>query len=213
MKEKYLALIRDKRFLGALLAVTFAYVTFFTFLRNPLLEENTASLLGLRYPGLFFLWQMLVGLALMCGTLAVYHAYGCPKPLRTIGKAFAWIGPPCQAIIYFVHGEIVEEEFVYPGITYPVHFTASIVLIVAILFSVGIAFFLARRRARRFNALLGAIGAVAAAMLAIFFTIGKSGLFESAPLLAVLLMLFLVHCTPWFRLPEEAAGKKTEGKQ
>ena len=210
MKDKYLALIRDKRFLGALLAVTFAYVTFFTFLRNPLLEENTSSLIGLRYPKMFFLWQLLVGLALMYGTLALYHAYDCPKPLRTIGKAVAWTGPPCQVIIYFVHAEIAGEEILYPGATKPVHWAATVVFILGVLAGVGIAFFHARRRVRRFSILLGAIGIAAAAMLIVFFTIGKSGLFESIPLWAMLIMLFLAHCTPWFRLPEEAGEQKAE---
>ena len=201
MRQKYYAFIRDRRFLGALLAVTFAYVTCFAFLRNPLLEDNTASLIGLDYPLLFFFWQLLVGLSLVYGILAVYHIYGCPEPLRTVGKIAAWTSPPCQAIIYFVHADIENGEIVYLGVKREIHWAATIIFMLAVLLSAGIAFYGAGKKVRRFNALLIAIGAVALAMAAVFFTVGKSGLFETAPLWALLAMLFLVHCTKLFRIP------------
>ncbi|MCL2301586.1 MAG: hypothetical protein FWC27_15705 [Firmicutes bacterium] len=202
MKEKYLAFIRGRRFLGVLLAAAFAFVTGFALMRNPLLEENTASLLGLRYPKMFFLWQLLVGLAYMYGTLALYHAFDCPQPLRGVGKALAWLGVPCQAVIYFVHGEIAGGTVTYPGATKPIHWTATILLMAGILLSVGIAFFHARKQVRRFGVLLAALSAVLAGMLLVFFTIGKSGLFEAVPLWVLFILLFLANCTKPFAPPE-----------
>ena len=153
-----------------------------------------------------------MGLSVVCSALALYHAYDCPKPLRTVGKALAWAIPPCQAIIYFVHGNVIGEEVIYQGAAKPVHWTAAIVFIVAVLACVGLAFLHARTRVRRFNILLGVLAAVLVGMLAVFFTIGKSGLFESVPLWALLIMLFLAHCTPWFRETTPAYGHpSTEG--
>jgi len=159
--------IRNKWFLGSLLLAGFAFVTCYCFLENPLLEENTASLIGVRHPFLFLIWNILTGAAFFFNIMAMYRTYRCPY---RIGKG------------------------------------AAITYMVCIAASMGLLFFYARRQARRFNLLFVLVAATAAAMLTIFLTLGKSGLFEAVPVWMVYIILFLVNCTGLFTPPKKEKG-------
>jgi len=203
MRARYLAFIRDKRFLGGLLIAGFAYATFFCCLANPLLEDNTASIVGLRYPKLFFAWQVLTGAALAFNLLAMYHTYRCPKPLRTLGKGAVWTALFCQPFMYFVHGDIIDGEVVFSDATKSVHWFFSILFMVAVFASMALLFLHARGLVKRFNVLFIFVSVVVVLMLLVFFTIGKSGLFEAIPLWTVYVLLFLINCTKAFAPPEK----------
>ncbi|MCL2106971.1 MAG: hypothetical protein FWH26_07960 [Oscillospiraceae bacterium] len=203
MLEQYRSFIRNKFFLGALLIVGFVYVTVFCFLENPLLEENTASLIGLKYPALFFLWLTLTGAAFFFNSRAMYLSYGCRS---IVGRAAIWAALCALPVIFFVHGEILESgEIFYPGVSKPVHWAATIIFMLGDALSIGILFIYACKKVKRFRWLCVGIGGIVAGMLAVFFIFGKSGLFETAPIWLAYVMLFLVNCTGLFALPKETA--------
>ncbi|MDR0531108.1 MAG: hypothetical protein LBG83_03465 [Oscillospiraceae bacterium] len=194
------AFLRNKVFLGVLLAAGFAYVTFFCFLENPLLEENTASLIGVRHPALFFVWNLLTGAAFFFNCRAMYATWQCKNRL---GRIAIWAALCAVPVIYFIHGQWNGETVVFPGVTKAVHWTATIVFMVGNAAALAIGFFHARKQSPRFfNRLLALVIALVVALLVVFFTIGKSGLFEAAPIWVVYVMLFLVNCTGRRPLPE-----------
>jgi len=196
--------IRSKWFLGSLLVAGFVFVTCYCFLENPLLEENTASLVGVRHPFLFLIWNILTGAAFFFNIMAMYKIRRCPY---RIGRVAAWTALLMLPVMYIFQGKLVDGEVVFTSTVKAVHWVAAIVYMVCIAASMGLLFFYARRQARRFNLLFVLVAATAIAMLAIFLTLGKSGLFEAVPVWMVYIILFLVNCTGLFAPPRKEEGE------
>jgi len=199
--------IRHKWFLGGLLIAGFIFVTCYCFLENPLLEENTASLIGVRHPFLFLIWNILTGAAFFFNIMAMYETYRCPY---RVGKGAAWTALLMLPVMYIFQGNLVDGEVVFTSAVKAVHWVAAIVYMVSIAASMGLLFFHARRQVRRFTVLFALVAASAIGMLAIFLTLGKSGLFEAVPVWMVYIILFLVNCTSLFTQPQLLAPLQKE---
>jgi len=190
--------IRNKWFLGGLLVTGFVFVTCYCFLENPLLEENTASLIGVRHPFLFLIWNILTGAAFFFNILAMYETFCCTNHL---GKGAVWTALLTLPVMYIFQGKLVDDEVVLTGTVKAVHWVAAILYMVCIAASMGLLFFYARKQVRRFNVLFAIVAVTAIGMLTIFLTLGKSGLFEAVPVWMVYIILFLVNCTKLFSPP------------
>ena len=198
-----LGFLRNKGFLGALLILGFAYVTYFCFVGgDPWLETNTASMIGVRHPAQFFLWLLLTGAVFFFNNRAMYENYHCPNRL---GRALAWAALFAFPVVFLVNGQIINGEVVLEGIRKVIHWSATGAFIACNALAILLVFLYARRQARRFNILCAGVVAVVAGMLAILLTIGKSALFEAVPIWAAYIMLFLVNCTGLFPLPAPSA--------
>jgi len=199
------AFLRNKIFLGSLLAVGFVYVTCYCFLENPMLADNTASLVGVRHPVLFFGWTLLTASAFFFNCRALYAAWDCKN---RVGRVAIWLALFSVPVLYIFNGWIENGEVVLEGPRKVIHWVATIMFIACNATAIGIGFFHARKQSPRFyNIMLALLAVIVAAMLVVLLTIGKSGLLEVIPVLAAYIMLFLVNCTPaGRRVPEQHRG-------
>jgi len=190
-----------KVLLGVLLIAGLAFATWFCFLENPLMEDNTASLIGVRHPALFLVYTALNGVSFCLGALAMYRAYGSRNLPGRISALFA---PAMLLVILFTQGELVDGEIAFAPITKTIHWTATVIYVLSVVASLSLLFFLKRKQVRGFAALCVIATAIVPGMIFTILTIGKSGLFEAIPIWMVYILLFLVNCTKIFPMKETA---------
>lgn len=195
--------IRNRFFLGGLLAASFLYTLFLCFQANPLLEESTASEIGMRKPALFLIFLLLIGPTFFFNLWNLYETYQCPKWLDRLGRALACLGVCVLPVLFLVNGKIVDGERVYYGISMQVHWACSITYIACSFACAGFLFLHARRQVPRLNIFVVTIIVTVAAMLSVIIFVGKSGLFEAIPCWIQYIVLFLVNCTNLFAPPQK----------
>jgi len=186
-----------KVLLGVLLVAGFVFAAWFCLLENPLLEENTASLIGVRYPVQFVVFSTLNGASFCLGALAMYRKYNFRSRLGTI---CALTAPVMLLVTLLTQGDLVDGEITFSGTTKVIHWTATILFILGVVASLALLFFMLRKRVRGFTALCAITLSIVIGMIVTILTIGKSGLFEAVPIWLMYILLFLVNCTNLFPL-------------
>lgn len=178
------------------LIIGFAYITFYTFLKNPKLY--TASMIGLDFPWCFRLWGIWASLSVFTNTMYMYNKYGYYSRL---GIVCGSIG--CAAIFITINVPSAGENLV-PTLRCISHWTGALV------FAFGCAapmvlFLLNRTRNkdRRFAVMFFSFAAVLILMLVLLVTVGKDGVIESLPMWAAYIVLFLSNFTGIFTPAKE----------
>ena len=190
--------VSNKYFLGGLLITAFIYSTVLCFFRNPLVPDNTISMIGVEFPPLFLIWILLNGCAFFFCHITMEKTYQWNTKL---GRSLKWGALIAMPVFYFVNATMVDGVPVYLGVSKPIHWAAAIIFIGCNAAAMGFLFIYARKQMPRFNIFIWVIIAMVVCMLAVIIFIGKSALFEAIPSWLSYIMLFLTNCTNLFAPP------------
>ena len=175
-----------------------ALMTWYGFFKDPI--EFTAIMIGLEFPWHFKMWGLFASLSIFTNTLYMYRRNNFTS---TAGIVCGSVGS--AAIFVTINVPSAGEELILTSLRCMSHWTGALVF--AFMCAAGIVIFLiamAKRKSKRYIALLSVFSAILAAMLVLLVTVGQNGVIESLPMWAAYLLLLLVNFTNLFTEKHEA---------
>jgi hypothetical protein len=175
------------------LALGFAYVTWYCFLKDPF--EYTASMIGLDYPLHFKLWGIISSVSIFLNVLYMYRINGYHSRSGVICGSLG-----SAAIFVTINVPSAGEKLILNSLRCMSHWAGA--LLFAFLLAFSIVVFLAgkaRQGNRRYIALLVSFLFILITMLVLLVAVGKNGIIEGLPTWAAYLLLFLVNFTDVFK--------------
>ena len=190
----------DKVFALVSLIVGCAFITFYTFLKDP--RKYTASMIGLDYPWSFKLWGILSTESVFVNTCYMFRRYGYKS---NVGLTAARIG--CAALFITINVPSAGEDLILNSLRCMSHWTGALVFAFGAAAPVVMCLLHMSRKSKRFVLLTVFFCLVLAASLTLLVTVGKDGLIEGVPVWSVYVVLLLVNFSALLSPKEVAAGK------
>ncbi|MCL2513892.1 MAG: hypothetical protein FWF08_08315 [Oscillospiraceae bacterium] len=189
----YRQITQNRIFLTLLMLTGTVYTLIYAFIRNPFLPGNTASNIGLEHRFLFFIWNLIIGLAFYYNCTAMYARY---KYNSKMGRIFIRSGIICLLVVFIVptHSEV--------GFQKVLHFAGAVGYICANSCTFFWFFFIMMKKVKGFSIMLVVSVLLPIYVFIWFFTVGKSGFMELVPMWIGYTMLFSLNCLNVFKVPD-----------
>lgn len=168
------------------LTMALVYNVIFGFIRNPAGTDNTLSYLGYDYPHGFLLWGILTAAALFLNIIFMYKKFGYNGKT---GTAFA------ICAVFFMPSVVFINDW---GWEQTAHLVVTLIFIALNSIAVLLFFIHNYKNNIKYKITTYVIILVLAGMLAVQFTIGKSGLLELVPLWFAMVLLFVTNFTDFY---------------
>lgn len=180
------------------LTMALVYNVIFGFIRNPAGTDNTLSYLGYDYPHGFLLWGVLTAAALFLNIIFMYKKFGYNGKTGTVFAICA---------VFFMPGVVFINDW---GWEQTAHLVVTLIFIALNSIAVLLFFIHNYKNHIKYKITTYAIVLVLVGMLAVQFTVGKSGLLELVPLWFAMVLLFITNFTEFY--PPFPAGKTVSPK-
>lgn len=186
------------------LTMALVYNIIFGFIRNPAETDNTLSWLGYDYPHGFLMWGVLTAAAFFLNIIYLYKKFAFRGK---VGTAFA------IAAIFFMPGVVFINDW---GWEQTAHLIATLIFIALNSIAILMFFIHNYKKHIKYKITTYAVILILAGMVAVQFTLGKSGLLELVPLWLAMLLLLISNFTSFYPvypekrvLTEKPKSKKT----
>lgn len=180
------------------LTMALVYNVIFGFIRNPAGTDNTLSYLGYDYPHGFLLWGVLTAAALFLNIIFMYKKFGYNGKTGTVFAICA---------VFFMPGVVFINDW---GWEQTAHLVVTLIFIALNSIAVLLFFIHNYKNHIKYKITTYAIVLVLVGMLAVQFTVGKSGLLELVPLWFAMVLLFITNFTEFY--PPFPAEKTVSSK-
>lgn len=168
------------------LTMALVYNVIFGFIRNPAGTDNTLSYLGYDYPHGFLLWGVLTAAALFLNIIFMYKKFGYNGKTGTVFAICA---------VFFMPGVVFINDW---GWEQTAHLVVTLIFIALNSIAVLLFFIHNYKNHIKYKITTYAIVLVLVGMLAVQFTVGKSGLLELVPLWFAMVLLFITNFTEFY---------------
>ncbi len=168
------------------LTMALVYNVIFGFIRNPAGTDNTLSYLGYDYPHGFLLWGVLTAAALFLNVIFMYKKFGYNGKTGTVFAICA---------VFFMPGVVFINDW---GWEQTAHLVVTLIFIALNSIAVLLFFIHNYKNHIKYKITTYAIVLVLVGMLAVQFTVGKSGLLELVPLWFAMVLLFITNFTEFY---------------
>lgn len=168
------------------LTMALVYNVIFGFIRNPAGTDNTLSYLGYDYPHGFLLWGVLTAAALFLNIIFMYKKFGYNGKTGTVFAICA---------VFFMPGVVFINDW---GWEQTAHLVVTLIFIALNSIAVLLFFIHNYKNHIKYKITTFAIVLVLVGMLAVQFTVGKSGLLELVPLWFAMVLLFITNFTEFY---------------
>lgn len=168
------------------LTMALVYNVIFGFIRNPAGTDNTLSYLGYDYPHGFLLWGVLTAAALFLNIIFMYKKFGYNGKTGTVFAICA---------VFFMPGVVFINDW---GWEQTAHLVVTLIFIALNSIAILLFFIHNYKNHIKYKITTYAIVLVLVGMLAVQFTVGKSGLLELVPLWFAMVLLFITNFTEFY---------------
>lgn len=168
------------------LTMALVYNVIFGFIRNPAGTDNTLSYLGYDYPHGFLMWGVLTAAALFLNIIFMYKKFGYSGKTGTVFAICA---------VFFMPGVVFINDW---GWEQTAHLIVTLIFIALNSIAVLLFFIHNFKNHTKYKITTFAIILVLAGMIAVQFTLGKSGLLELVPLWFAMVLLFISNFTNFY---------------
>lgn len=177
----------NKYFCAALVVAAFIFGIWFPFYNNdPLQVDGTVSILGERYPALFWVWALLSAAAFFIGIKYMYKKFACKSRLADALLIIAAAGMLAVALTLGQRGNHLLTV---------IHWLGAIIFALANGVALLLFFVRGMKIAKSFRVTGAVVAVVIAGMVVWLCTVGKSGLLEALPMEFMFILIFIADFT------------------
>lgn len=179
--------ILDNRLLCMLwLFIGVGYITFFGLLKNPF--ENTASVIAMDYPRLYWLWVLFTIIALYLNITYMYRRFEYPGKA---GRVCMYLSFACIIMTIIVPHAEPEEDMLGTVI----HWSSALLFGVFSAAAIILFLYYKGKTNRRYKAALISFAGVLALMILLLILFAENGMIEKIPMWYAYFLLFTINFT------------------